>query len=127
MGTGASKSPLRSTANVGIATAKWKINAQATSSSSSGFNSNLAPDSNSDNSKLTQRPSASDDKDIQDLNAEGRWDDIFFLLLPCGFQLSPNEIETPHPRSLNSTRVMYKHSFFFLIRTLNFTRTLRLR
>ena len=71
MGTGASKSPLRSTANVGIAAAKWKTNAQATSSSSSGSNSNLAPDSSS---KLAQRrPSASDDKDIQDLKAEGRW------------------------------------------------------
>ena len=105
MGTGASKSHLRSTANVGIAAGKWKINAQATSSSSSGFNSNLAPDSNSDNSKLAQRPSASDDKDIQDLKAQGRWDDFFFLLLPCGFQLSSNEIETPHPRSLNSMRL----------------------
>ena len=69
MGTGASKSPLRSTANVGIAAAKWKINTQATSSSLKGSNSNLPPESNSE---LAQRPSASDDKDVQDLKAEGR-------------------------------------------------------
>ena len=85
MGTGASKSPLRSTGNVGIAAAKWKINAQATSSSSSGSNSNLAPDSSSKLAHAQRRPSsrASDDKDIQDLKAEGRYGGVMSFNIIC--------------------------------------------
>lgn len=66
MGTGASKNPLRSTANAGIVASRWKTNARQSTSSS--LNANLAP--GTDNSKL-KRP-ASDGKDLKDIKAEGR-------------------------------------------------------
>ena len=70
MGTGASKNPLRSTANAGIVASRWKTNARQSTSSSinASGSSNLAP--GTDNSKL-KRP-ASDGKDLKDIKAEGR-------------------------------------------------------
>ena len=71
MGTGASKNPLRSTANAGIIASKWGRNARSASSStaSTSGSTNLAPDNNI---KLVPA-GTSDDKDVRDLKAEGRW------------------------------------------------------